>query len=162
FPEKILFDSGMAVIKPGGEKALKKMAEFLSENPSTYIRIDGHTDSDPILRTKHLWDSNHHLSAARALSVFHFLTKRENIAERKIHVAGFGPNRSIASNSTSVGKKENRRVEFLIISTPAALPPKESSLTTEQELELEEQPEEVIVEETASEASEATEESEEK
>jgi len=50
----------------------------------------------------------------------------------------------------------------LIISTPAALPPKESSLTTEQELELVEQPEEVIVEETASEASEATEESEEK
>ena len=50
----------------------------------------------------------------------------------------------------------------MIISQPAALPPKESSLTTEQELELPEQPEEVIVEETASEASEATEESEEK
>ena len=75
FPRKILFDSGMAVIKPGGEKALKKMAEFLSENASTYIRIDGHTDSDPILRTKHMWDSNHHLSAARSLSVFHFFNK---------------------------------------------------------------------------------------
>lgn len=159
FPEKILFDSGMAVIKPSGEKALKKMAEFLKENASTFIRIDGHTDSDPILRTKHLWDSNHHLSAARSLSVFHFLTKSENIAEGKIHVAGFGPNRPIAANSTSAGKRENRRVEFLIISTPAALPPKESSLTTEQEIEVVEQPEEVIVEETAS---EATEESEEK
>ncbi|MDO8142699.1 MAG: OmpA family protein, partial [Candidatus Brocadiales bacterium] len=100
FPEKILFDSGMAVIKPGGEKALKKMAELLKENPSTFIRVDGHTDSDPILRTKHLWDSNHHLSAARALSVFHFLTKSENIAEGKIHVAGFGPNRPIAANTT--------------------------------------------------------------
>ena len=168
FPEKILFDSGMAVIKPGGEKALKKMAEFLSENTSTYIRIDGHTDSDPILRTKHLWDSNHHLSAARSLSVFHFLTKNEHIVEGRIHVAGFGPNRSIATNSTSAGKKENRRVEFLIISTPAALPPKESSLTTEeQELELVEQPEEAPVEEespaeTVPETSEATEESEEK
>ena len=162
FPEKILFDSGMAVIKPGGEKALNKMAGFLKENPSTFIRIDGHTDSDPILRTKHLWDSNHHLSAARSLSVFHFLTKSENIAEGKIHVAGFGPNRPIATNSTSAGKKENRRVEFLIISKPAALPPKESSLSTEQETELVEQPEGVIVEETASEASEATEASEEK
>ena len=162
FPEKILFDSGMAVIKPGGEKALNKMAGFMKENPSTYIRIDGHTDSDPILRTKHLWDSNHHLSAARSLSVFHFLTKSENIVEGRIHVAGFGPNRPIADNSTSASKKENRRVEFLIISQPAALPPKESSLTTEQELELVEQPEEVIVEEAASEASEATEESEEK
>lgn len=164
FPEKILFDSGMAVIKPGGEKALKKMAEFLKENPSTFIRVDGHTDSDPILRTKHLWDSNHHLSAARSLSVFHFLTKNENIGERRIHVAGFGPNRSIASNSTSAGKKENRRVEFLIISTPSALPPKESSLTTEeQELELVEQPvEEASPAETVPETSEETEESEEK
>jgi chemotaxis protein MotB len=169
FPEKILFDSGMAVIKPGGEKALKKMAEFLSENPSTYIRIDGHTDSDPILRTKHLWDSNHHLSAARSLSVFHFLTKNEHIVEGRIHVAGFGPNRPIAANSTSAGKKENRRVEFLIISTPAALPPRESSLGAEQELELVEEPEEeaapaeVIPETTeTSEISEATEESEEK
>ena len=173
FPEKILFDSGMAVIKSGGEKALKKMAEFLSENPSTYIRIDGHTDSDPILRTKHLWDSNHHLSTARSLSVFHFLTKSENIVEERIHVAGFGPNRPIAANSTSAGKKENRRVEFLIISQPAALPPKESSLSTEQELELVEQPEDAPEEEAApaevipettetSETSEATEESEEK
>src|SRR3990167_2162237 len=121
FPEKILFDSGMSAIKPNGEKALKKMAEFLVENSSISIRIDGHTDTDPIVRTKHLWDSNHHLSAARSLSVFHFLTKSENIAEGKIHVAGFGPNRPIATNSTSAGKKENRRVEFLIISKPAAL-----------------------------------------
>jgi len=148
FPEKILFDSGMAVIKPGGEKALNKMAGFMRENPSTLIRIDGHTDSDPILRTKHLWDSNHHLSAARSLSVFHFLTKSENIVQGRIHVAGFGPNRSIATNSTSAGKKENRRVEFLIISTPAALPPKEYSLSAEQELE------EVVVEDEATEDSE--------
>ena len=169
FPEKILFDSGMAVIKPGGEKALRKMAEFLKENPTTFIRVDGHTDSDPIIRTKHLWDSNHHLSAARALSVFHFLTKTENIGEGKVHIAGFGPNRSIASNSTSAGKKENRRVEFLIISQPAALPPRESSITTEEEQVLVEQPEEAPAEEAeaaepvaADESSEATEESEEK
>ena len=75
FPEKILFDSGMAVIKPGGEKALKKMAEFLSENASTYVRIDGHTDSDPILRTKHLWDSNHHLSAGAIIECISFFNK---------------------------------------------------------------------------------------
>lgn len=144
FPEKILFDSGRAVIKPGGENALKKMAEFLKENPSTIIRIDGHTDSDPIMRTKHLWDSNHHLSAARALSVFHFLTKSENITEEKIHIAGFGPNRPIAANTSSSGKKENRRVEFLMISHPDVLSPKDVSFTTEEEedVELVEQPEE--------------------
>src|SRR5574337_2066091 len=92
-PEKVLYDSGSATIKPTGEKALRKMAEFLKENPRISIRVDGHTDSDPIIRTKHLWDSNHHLSAARALSVFHFLTKSENVAEGRMHVAGVGPDR---------------------------------------------------------------------
>jgi chemotaxis protein MotB len=132
FPEKILFDSGMAVIKPSGEKALKKIARFLEENSGISMRIDGHTDTDPIIRTKHLWDSNHHLSAGRSLSVFHFLTKSEKIAEGRIHVAGFGPNRPIASNSTTAGKKENRRVEFLILSTVSSLPPKETTILEEK------------------------------
>lgn len=157
FPEKVLYDSGSATIKPTGEKALKKMADFLKENPRIAIRIDGHTDTDPILRTRHLWDSNHHLSAARSLSVFHFLTKSENIPEGRIHVAGFGPNRPIASNSTASGKKENRRVEFLILTAVASLPPKETSLITGQEPVLTEQPEEIPVE-----TFEETEESEEK
>ncbi|UJS20329.1 MAG: OmpA family protein [Candidatus Brocadia sp.] len=132
FPERILYDSGMATIKPQGEIALKKVAVFLNENPQISIRIDGHTDTDPIRRTKHLWDSNHHLSAARSLSVFHFLTKSEGIREGRIYVAGFGPNRPIASNSTTAGKKENRRVEFLILTAVASLPPKESSILTER------------------------------
>lgn len=164
FPEKVLYDSGSATIKPSGEKALKKMAEFLKENPRISIRIDGHTDTDPILRTKHLWDSNHHLSAARSLSVFHFLTKSESIAEERVHVAGFGPNRPIAPNSTGSGKKENRRVEFLILTAVASLPPKETSLTTEEVLEPVEQPEEVSTEAVPMETEtvEVLEESEEK
>ncbi|MCF6157762.1 MAG: hypothetical protein E3K32_04155 [wastewater metagenome] len=131
FPETILFDSGMATVKPQGETALRKVAEFLDENPSTSIRIDGHTDADPIRKTKHLWNSNHHLSAARALSVFHFLTKNEHLTEKRIHIAGFGPNRPIAPNNTAAGKKQNRRVEFLIVSSMASLPPKDV-LSTEE------------------------------
>ena len=113
--EKILFDSGIAEIKKSGEIALLKIAEYLNQKPTSLLRIDGHTDSDPIVRTKHIWDSNHHLSAARALAVFHFLTKRENIPEKMIHISGFGPNRPVSSNDSKIGKKENRRVEFLIV-----------------------------------------------
>ena len=113
--EKVLFDSGLAEIKKSGEEALLKIAAYLKERQTALLRIDGHTDSDPIIKTKHLWDSNHHLSAARALSVFHFLTKREKISSDMIHISGFGSNRSIASNDTKEGKKTNRRVEFLIV-----------------------------------------------
>lgn len=113
--EKILFDSGMAEIKTSGEAALLKMAEYMKGKVASSMRIDGHTDSDPILKTKHMWDSNHHLSAARALAVFHFLTKRENIPEKMIHISGFGPNRPVTENNTKEDKKKNRRVEFLIV-----------------------------------------------
>ncbi|MEE9259813.1 MAG: OmpA family protein [Candidatus Scalindua sediminis] len=116
-PETILFSSGFAVIKKEGKIALQKIAEHLKSKPSTLVRIDGHTDADPIVRSRYLWDSNHHLSAGRALSVFQYLVKKEGIDEKRIHIAGYGPNRSIASEDTKEGKKQNRRVELLIVST---------------------------------------------
>ena len=114
-PEKILFDSGLAKVKPEGAVALNKIAEHLKANPATLVRIDGHTDIDPIIKSKYLWDSNHHLSAGRALGVLHYLVKKENIDEKRIHIAGYGPNRPIAANTTKAGKGKNRRVEFLIL-----------------------------------------------
>lgn len=114
-PEKILFDSGFAKIKPEGEVALEKIAEHLRLKPNSSLRIDGHTDSDPIVKSKYLWDSNHHLSAGRALSVFHYLVNKANIDEKRIHIAGFGPNRPMATGVSEREKAKNRRVEFLIL-----------------------------------------------
>lgn len=114
-PEKILFDSGLANLKSEGEIALRKIAEHLKANPATLVRIDGHTDTDPIVKSKYLWDSNHHLSVGRALSVFHYIVNKENIDEKRVHIAGYGPNRPMSSNTTREGKGKNRRVEFLIL-----------------------------------------------
>ncbi len=113
-PEIILFDSGMATLKPEGETALKKIADHLVANPREHLRIDGHTDSDPIVRTKYMWDSNHHLSAGRALSVLKYLTK-QGVEEGRIYIAAYGPNRPVASNNSDDGKRKNRRVEFLLV-----------------------------------------------
>jgi len=114
-PETILFDSGLAKLKADGETALQKIAEHLRSKSDTTVRIDGHTDTDPIVKSKYLWDSNHHLSTGRALSVFNYLVNKQNIDEKRIHIAGYGPNRPIASNVTKEGKGKNRRVEFLIL-----------------------------------------------
>jgi chemotaxis protein MotB len=115
-PETILFDSGLAKLKTKGEVALEKIAKHLTSHPAAIVRIDGHTDNDPIVKSKYLWESNHHLSAGRALSVLHYLVKKGHIEEKRIHIAGFGPNRPIASNNNKAGKMQNRRVEFLILS----------------------------------------------
>ncbi|GAX59438.1 flagellar motor protein [Candidatus Scalindua japonica] len=115
-PETILFDSGLAKLKAKGKVALEKIAGHLKSHPSAIVRVDGHTDNDPIVKSKYLWESNHHLSAGRALSVFHYLVGKGHLEENRIHIAGFGPNRPIASNNNKTGKKQNRRVEFLILS----------------------------------------------
>ena len=115
-PETILFDSGLAKLKTKGEAALEKIARHLKLHPAAIVRIDGHTDNDPIVKSKHLWESNHHLSAGRALSVLHYLVNKGHIEEKRIHIAGYGPNRPIASNKNKAGKAQNRRVEFLILS----------------------------------------------
>ena len=114
-PEMILFDSGMANIKPAGETALKKIADHLKSNPREQLRIDGHTDADPIVKTKYMWDSNHHLAAGRALAVFKFLTSQEGIDEDRVYITGYGPNRPVADNASEDGKRKNRRVEFLLM-----------------------------------------------
>ena len=115
-PETILFDSGLAKLKTKGEAALEKIARHLKSHPAAIVRIDGHTDNDPIVKSKYLWESNHHLSAGRALSVLHYLVNKGHIEEKRIHIAGYGPNRPIASNKNKAGKEQNRRVEFLILS----------------------------------------------
>ena len=115
-PETILFDSGLAKLKTKGEAALEKIARHLKSHPASIVRIDGHTDNDPIVKSKYLWESNHHLSAGRALSVLHYLVNKGHIEEERIHIAGYGPNRPIASNKNKAGKMQNRRVEFLILS----------------------------------------------
>jgi Flagellar motor protein len=116
-PEIILFDSGLAKLKAKGEVALEKIAKHLTSHPAAIVRIDGHTDNDPIVKSKYLWESNHHLSAGRALSVLHYLVNKGHIEGNRIHIAGFGPNRPIASNKNKAGKMQNRRVEFLILSS---------------------------------------------
>ncbi|MFQ5862901.1 MAG: flagellar motor protein MotB [Candidatus Brocadiales bacterium] len=113
-PEIILFDSGLADIKPEGEKALKKIAEHLQSRPDESLRIDGHTDADPIVKTRYMWDSNHHLAAGRALSVFKYLTTQAGISESRVYIASYGPNLPIADNNTDDGKRKNRRVEFML------------------------------------------------
>ncbi|MFN3467273.1 MAG: flagellar motor protein MotB [Candidatus Brocadiales bacterium] len=118
-PEIILFDSGMANLKPEGETALNKIADHLKANPREGLRIDGHTDADPIVRTKYMWDTNHHLAAGRALSVFKFLVSR-GIDEKRVYIAAYGPNRPVASNASDDGKRKNRRVEFLLVAPAKA------------------------------------------
>ncbi len=107
----LLFDSGKIDIKPTGQKTLTEIAAVLKDRDEI-LRIDGHTDTDPIRVSP--WEDNWHLSTMRALRVRKFL-EAQGISPDRTFVAGFGEKRPIAENSTEAGKSKNRRVEILLM-----------------------------------------------
>jgi hypothetical protein len=72
------------------------------------VRVEGHTDSDPIKKQKGKYKDNEELSAERALAVERYLVGR-GVASSQIYAAAFGP------ASPKGSKKASRRVEIVIL-----------------------------------------------
>ena len=111
----ILFSPGSATLTAKGKSALDQIARDIS---GTYagrsIRVFGHTDSDPIVKTKAKWDDNLDLSANRAMAVTRYLTGK-GLSAANIETVGMGAAQPVASNSSKDGKARNRRVEIYAV-----------------------------------------------
>ncbi|MDP9045369.1 MAG: OmpA family protein [Pseudomonadota bacterium] len=106
-PSDISFDTGSAAIKPPMRAVLDPFASSLRDDPSTRLRIVGHTDStgsDAI---------NNPLSLERAQSVRDYLASR-GVAPGRVELAGRGSREPVADNTTEVGRAKNRRVEIFL------------------------------------------------
>jgi chemotaxis protein MotB len=114
FVSEVLFDSGKAKIKPEAYGSLDKVARVLKENvPDLDIGIEGHTDNVPIKVSG--WKSNWELSSARAMSVLHYLVDKKGVSPERVAAIGYGEYRPVASNDAKEGRKQNRRVEIVIL-----------------------------------------------
>jgi chemotaxis protein MotB len=112
-----LFDSGRAELKPNSFTLLDAIAGQLKLEPND-IRVDGHTDSTPLIGSA-LFPTNWELSVARALAVTRYLTETDGILSTRMEAAGFGEFRPIVLNDTRENRALNRRVEIhLLSSTP--------------------------------------------
>ncbi len=105
----VLFDSGSAVLKASAKKTLDRIASTLKSKYSAQtVRVEGYTDSDPLVKTKDKWKTNERLSGERAMAVEEYLASK-GVSKSKIYFAGFGADRPMGS------KKESRRVEIVIL-----------------------------------------------
>ncbi len=110
----LLFDSGKSKIRPEAYPLLDKVSGILKDNMAQFnVGIEGHTDNVPIKLSG--WKSNWELSTARALSVLHYLVNDQGIAPERLSAIGYGEYRPVDSNETSDGRKQNRRVEIVIL-----------------------------------------------
>ena len=111
--DQLLFDSGSTDIRDAGKKALLQIAKEIVEKGYKDVRIDGHTDADPVIHTRVKFPlGNYELSAERALAVFGVLTHDGKVAENVFTIAAFGPSRPLKSGETDAVKSKNRRVEI--------------------------------------------------
>ena len=111
-PNSILFAPGKAMLKKATSADLDHIYSILQDRYlGRQIDVVGHTDSDPIKRSK--WKDNWELSAQRALTVVRYLAK-QGIAEDEIREIGCGAARPVAPNTSSSSKAKNRRVEIVV------------------------------------------------
>jgi chemotaxis protein MotB len=113
-PNEILFASGKASLKSATNSELDHIYSVLKQRYSGRpVDVVGHTDSDPIRKTKDQWKDNWELSAQRALTVLRYLVDRGE-QPSNIRAVACGESRPVASNSSTAGKAKNRRVEIVV------------------------------------------------
>jgi outer membrane protein OmpA-like peptidoglycan-associated protein len=103
----VLFDSGKFTLRPLAREKLAKISGIVLAYPSLKLAVEGNTDS---VGTEAF---NQALSEHRAEGVRSYLTQ-QGIPESSTTATGFGKTRPIASNDTSEGRQQNRRVELVV------------------------------------------------
>jgi len=117
FKSDILFDPGSATVSTKGRAALVKFAEiFNTEGAGLFLRVDGHTDVDPIKVTKGMYDDNWDLGfhRARAVSLILFAA---GVSKDRVVMATHSMYTPIAKGNSKEAKAKNRRVEILLVPT---------------------------------------------
>ena len=114
--DRVMFDSGEAILKPAGESVMRKVAAILAGHPQLKIHVIGHTDNVPIRpEARNRFASNWELSTARALAAVHFLTEKAGVDPHRVGAVGYGEFRPLADNATAEGRARNRRIAITIL-----------------------------------------------
>ncbi|MEP3476234.1 MAG: peptidoglycan -binding protein [Rhodomicrobiaceae bacterium] len=116
FQSEVLFTSGSDELNPAGQIEMSKLASAVNEirqkipgNIKWVLRIDGHTDRQPINTPR--FPSNWELSSSRATSVVRFLIN-EGVPANRLVAAGFGENHPLDTSNSPEAFAKNRRIEL--------------------------------------------------
>ena len=116
FQSEVLFDSGSAELATEGRRqlarlatALKEIAAKIPDDLNWVLRVDGHTDRNPIFTSQ--FPSNWELSTGRAISVVKFLVS-QGISAKHLAATGFGEFQPLDPGNDEVAFRRNRRIEL--------------------------------------------------
>lgn len=108
--DKILFSSGKAELTKSGLRVMARVGKALAEMDDKQVWVQGHTDKVPLKKNNEEFPSNWELSAARALSVVHFLQDVSKVDPGRLAAAAFSSYRPVSRRR----KAKNRRIEIVL------------------------------------------------
>ena len=103
----ILFDVGSDRIRGESKPTLDMIGQMLKDHADLKLTIEGHTDNVGSAA------SNQTLSDKRAAAVRQFLVANYHVDAGRLASKGLGSTKPAASNDTSEGRQQNRRVELV-------------------------------------------------
>jgi outer membrane protein OmpA-like peptidoglycan-associated protein len=112
-PQDILFATDSASLRGDLQADIRTVGRSILQYPNTTVQVVGHTDSDGAAAY------NQSLSQRRAQAVASVLMQ-EGVPSYRVQSIGRGEDQPIASNLTSEGKQQNRRVEIVILPNAAS------------------------------------------
>ncbi len=116
-PGDVTFAKGSSNLTKEGQRILRDVAVELKKHNGE-LRIDGHTDTDPVIKTKAKWpEGNIQLGAMRAISVYKFLIG-QGLEPGQLSIASYAEHRPAVTAKSEAAKKQNRRVEVVMILQP--------------------------------------------
>ena len=115
-PQAILFASGDDQVSYGALPTISRIAEALRGIPNK-VSLIGNADDVPIHNRR--FRDNWVLSVARGLSLLEVLSKRFDVPQSRLSVAGNGSYSPREPNDTADNRAANRRVEIVLLREPA-------------------------------------------
>ncbi|MFT4012964.1 MAG: peptidoglycan -binding protein [Paracoccus sp. (in: a-proteobacteria)] len=115
---EVLFPVGEATLSAEGKAQIARVTETLKQIAGEIppeidwiIRVDGHTDSQP-LSGQGRYRDNRELSQARALSVVRYMVDDLGFPANRLLPAGFADTRPVTQGTTPEAMAQNRRIEL--------------------------------------------------
>lgn len=108
--EQVRFGLNQSDLSLEAQAALDAFAELIrTEGTSVFIEIQGHTDSQGAE------SHNLELGSERAESVWRYLNSKHGFPLHRMSVISYGESEPIASNDTTEGRAQNRRVALVVL-----------------------------------------------
>lgn len=120
-PGDVLFSSGSDKLRTEGQTVVRAVADVIRKDAQLkkrYFQVAGHTDDRPLSGGR--FGDNWGLSAMRARTVLNDLIADPGdggggLSPKLLHAAGYGDIDPVETNKTEEGRKQNRRVELVLM-----------------------------------------------